>query len=401
MFLNGDVDYCDVPRINLPEMFTDAALKNPKAGIRCITPLPNLAVDALFYAFNISKASPYGTINDPGVFTEGGLPSDFFGNPTWGVNVRKAFSHMIDFNAYIQGNYLGEASVPATCIIPGLPYYDASVKGYTFDTAAATTLLKTVPGLWDTGFTIPLAYNDGNLGRQGLCNSLKAALEALNPKFHATITTLAWNVYGSQYRAHYLPAFTIGWQVDYPDPHDFVSPFYYSYGTYAKYQNYVSTAMDALIMEGIMTPEGPARQVVYTAIEKLVIEECPSVAIAQVIGRHFERDWITGWYYNIGYSGPYVYTTWKWYYVPSALFSSVSDTGYTSNIPVDANYDGVVNILDIAAVAGSFGTSYGPPIPARWVFRGDIDNNRIINILDIASVARYFTKTSPVWTHAT
>ena len=391
LFMNGDVDYCAVPRANMNEVLG-------KPGIRCMYPLPNLAVDAIFYEEKISKSSPYGTINDAGVFTEGGIPTDFFGNPTWGVYCRKAVSSVFDYKSYIQAAYLGEASTPATAVIPGLAYYDSSIKGYTYNTTFATEMFKKVPGLWDTGFTMPLAYNSGNIPRQTAANLIKAGVEALNPKFHVTVQVLSWGGYSANWRAGYLPAFLVGWLLDYPDPHDFTSPFYYSIGSaYAAPSHYSNPVMDALVLKGVATPDGPERAAIYTQIQQLAIDDCPNVPIAQAIGRHFERDWIVGWYYNLGYSGAFLYNVWKWYYVPQAGFGSVTDAGYSSNLPADVNYDGKVNIQDIAAVAGSFGASYGPPINARWTFRADIDNNRNINIVDITAVARQWQKTSAVW----
>jgi hypothetical protein len=69
----------------------------------------------------------------------------------------------------------------------------------------------------------------------------------------------------------------------------------------------------------------------------------------------------------------------------------------SSSLPVDVNYDGIVNIIDIAAVAKAFESEYGPPIDPRWNFRADIDNNRVVNIADIAAVAKHFWKTSTPW----
>jgi hypothetical protein len=57
--------------------------------------------------------------------------------------------------------------------------------------------------------------------------------------------------------------------------------------------------------------------------------------------------------------------------------------------PVDINGDGVVNIVDIALVAGAWGTVPGNP---RWDPRCDIDGNNAINIIDITMVARAYTR---------
>ena len=391
MFLAGDLDMCAVPR-----MYMDQVLGQP--GIRCVYPLPVIAVTSLFYTFDIDPETPYGKINDYGVFTEDGIPRDFFGNPDWGVYVRKAFSYAMDYDTLIATALAGEAIRPPTAIVSGLLGYDPTIEGYNYDLTEAENLLKMVPGLWDTGFTIAILYNEGNLLRQTAAELLKSAIESLNPKFHATVTAVPWGT-------AYLPAmirkqlscFIIGWLLDYPDPHNFAVPYYASYGTFSHWQGYSNPTMDELIDEGIKEADPEKRVEIYHAISELAIEDCPSVMLYQPTGRHFERDWVAGYYYSPIYPGIFAYNLWKWYYVPHALEDTTPDQPIATYVPCDINYDGTVNILDITLVAKSFGSSFGPPMHARWHFRADIDNNRVVNIIDIATVAKYYLKTSATW----
>mgnify|MGYP001149041463 CR=1 FL=1 len=76
-------------------------------------------------------------------------------------------------------------------------------------------------------------------------------------------------------------------------------------------------------------------------------------------------------------------------------------SGYTpEHLVTDLNFDGSVNILDIARVALAFGTiilednTYTYPWPELWDFRCDVDHNGKINILDIARVAVDYGKTT-------
>jgi peptide/nickel transport system substrate-binding protein len=387
-FLAGEVDYCAVPRQNMSEV-----LNQP--GIRCTYPLPSLAVDALFYNFDINPSSPYGPIFDYGVFGEDGIPRDFFSD----INVRKAFSHCIDFVTFITTVYQGEAMQPATAIIPGLPYYDASIPKYDYNLALATTLFQAAFGgnLWTTGFTIQLIWNQGNLARQTVTGLLAAALNSLNPKFNASSTPAPWASYMYARTHRQLSLFTSGWLADYPDAHNFAYGFYYSDGYYAWTQGYSSASMDALIEQGIATPDGPARNLIYKQIQQLVIDDCPSVALEQYFGRHFERDWVVGWYYNPNYCGNYAANVWKWYYTPQAQLSDYAIAPTCNYLSYDVNYDGKVNGRDIGACAKSFGAVFGPPMSPTWVYRCDLNNDRKIDIKDIAKVAQNYGKTSPVW----
>ncbi len=391
LFLSGDIDFCAVPRQYKETMFNET-------GVRCVSPLPSLAVDAFFFNFKINAVNPYGPIFPAGTFNETGIPSDFFGNPGWGVHVRKGFAYAIDYDTYIAQTYKGEATKPPTAILPILPYYDSTVKGYTFNLTRAAEEFKQVPGLWETGFTIQLPHNSGSLPLYYLQQQLKNAIENLNPKFHVTLVGIPWSDYLSARKNGQLTAYILGWLADYPDPHDFAVPFYCSHGDFSVFTNYSNPSMDALIDAGIKEADSNKRATIYRDIQALAIEDCPNVALDTAIGRHFERDWVAGWYYNPTYSGIYAYSLWKWYYVPHALLED-STQPTSSYLPADVNYDGDVNIIDLATVAMAFGSAYGPPTDPRWNFRADTNNDRTVNIIDIAIAAKQFGKTSTVWTH--
>jgi len=385
MFLNGELDFCAVPR-----QYMNVVLNQP--GIRCTYPLPQMSVYALFYNLNIDPSTPYGPIYDYGVLGENGIPRDFFND----INVRKAFSHSIDFANFIATAYQGEAIQPATAIIPGLPYYDPTVPKYDYNLTNATLHFQAAWGgqLWTTGFTVTLCYNQGNLARQTLCTMLKTAIESINPKFHAIVTSAPWFPYAPDYRQ--LTVFT-GGSAGYPDTHSFAYAFYDTYGNFASEASYSDPQMDALIEAGLMTPDGPARAQIYHDIQVRVIETCPSVALAQPFGRHFERDWVVGWYYNLFYPGNYVANLWKWYYTPHAQLDSYATAPTCNYLPYDVNYDGKVDIKDIGTCARSFGAIFGPPMSSTWVYRCDFINDRKIDMRDIGTVARNFGKTSAKW----
>jgi peptide/nickel transport system substrate-binding protein len=387
MFLNGGVDICDVPSANASEV-------QGQNGIRCIYPLPKLSVDGLFFNQDIRPTSPYGPIFDYGVLGEDGIPRDFFGNVSWGMHVRRAFAHCIDFDALIAHDFGGEAQRPATAIIPGLPYYDPSIPRYDFNLTEATQESQAVPGLWDTGFTIQLLYVEGNLRHQYLFTLIEQAVETLNPKFHVEVTSYPWD-WTDNYR--WRPVSWWGWLADYPDAHEFAYAFYYSQYAYrAGRVSYSDPVMDDLIERGIAAVDGPERAQIYHDIQQLVIDTCPSVALAQPAGRHFERTWVCGWYFNPNYPGVYAANLWKWFYTPHAQLDTV--TNATANLlPYDVNYDGKTNMFDIGAAAASFGAIYGPPISPRWMYRCDFNNDRKIDMRDIGGVAKNFGKTSGIW----
>ncbi len=388
MFLKGEIDFCAVPRQYIGQM-----LGQP--GVRCTYPLPSLACDAYSFQFNIPSTSPYGPILPPGTFNESGVPTDFFGNTAWGVHVRKAFASIVDYDLYIQSVFLGEAVHPATAIIPALPYYDPTVKGYSYNLSRAVEELKQVPGLWDTGFSLKILYNMGS--RTPVMPELIVnGINSLNPKFHVQAVGLDWASYLAASSARQLPVFAVGWLADYPDAHDFAYPYYYTSGNFAARAHYSNATMDALIDEGIRTPDGSERAAIYSQIQQLAIDDCPNIVTASAVGRHFERNWVCGWYYNPAYPGVYAANVWKWYYVPQAL-NETAIPPTSDCLPFDSNYDGKVNMYDIGAVAASFGAIMVRQCSSRWNFRCDLNDDRKINMQDIGMVARYFGKTAIAW----
>ena len=390
-FLNGEVDICAVPRQYMGQI-------QGQPGIRCTYPLPSLALDAYYFQFNINSTSPYGLILPPGTFNESGVPSDFFGNATYGAYIRKAFSHCIDFDQYIQTVFLGEAIQPATVILPSLPYYNGSIPKYTFDLAKATEYFQMLPDLWETGFTLQIIHSISSVGgRYVVAEMIAHNVNSLNPKFHCSAVGLDWASYLAASRAGQLPFFPVGWLADYPDPHNFAYPYYYSSGNFAARAHYSNPVMDALIDQGIRQSDYQERDLTYASIQQLAIDDCPNVPLASATGRHFEWTWVCGWYYNPIYPGVYAANLWKWYYTPYAQLDTV--TNATANLlPYDVNYDGKINMYDIGAAAICFGAAYGPPISPRWNFRCDFNNDRKIDMKDISGVAKNFGKTSSVWT---
>jgi peptide/nickel transport system substrate-binding protein len=334
-----------------------------------------------------------------GTFNESGVPSDFFGNASGGIHARKAFSYAIDYGTFITESYSGEASHPATAIIPLLPQCCPSIEGYSFNLTRAAEELHQIPGLWDTGFTIQFLYSSGSLpGRDKPYTQIANAINSLNPKFHCNALGVGFNQYLSAFNNKQLPVFMLGWAADYPDPHNFAYAFYHSHGNIASKQDYNNSAMDALIDLGIRQSDSQERRATYALIQQLVIDDCPSAALATPIIRHFEQTWVCGWYYNSIYPYcNYAANLWKWYYTPHAQQDTV--TNATANLlPYDVNYDGKVNMYDIGLTAASFGSIYGPPMSSRWVCRCDFNNDRKIDVKDVGRVATTFGKSSSVWT---
>ena len=421
-FKSGACDFAALPSLaNIGDIYTNgytgsyypypsSSTNLPDAGIRCYADLPELEVDALFFTMNISSATPYGVIDapvtglGPASFNSAGIPSNFFGNEPfgnpYGIDMRKAFAYSIDYATELSVAALGEGFTPATAIIPGLYGYNASIVGYNYNLTMATQYFNDWPGLTSNGFTITLCYNSGNGERQELCSLIQSAIQGISPNFHVNIVALDWDTYLTAAVTQQLSTYVIGWVADFPDTHDFALPFYHTGGAFASWQLYSNATMDALINQGITLPNGPARLAIYTEVAELAIADCPSATVITALGRHFEYDWVQGWYYNpVTMAGgeQYFAGEYKFYYVPESNNAAPSQP-FSEYLPADVNRDGTVNMKDIASIARAFGSTYTTPLPANWQYVDDLVNIRTINMKSIAFVARQFGVTSPIGT---
>ncbi|MEM0007989.1 MAG: ABC transporter substrate-binding protein [Candidatus Bathyarchaeia archaeon] len=380
-FLNGSID---IPGISATEFYQ-------KPGVRFMYPLPELAVEAIFYVFDVNPETPYGIIYPPGWWSEDGIPRDFFNYS----HIRKGFAYAFDYQRFLQQAYAGEAIAPPTAIVPCLPYY-APVQGYTYNLTKAIEEFQAA-SVWRTGFTITILYNTGNEPRRIAAEIIKENIEALNPKFHVNIVALPVPEYFRAIKNKWAPLFIFGYTFCYADPHDFASNFYHSKMGMAAYQGYCNPTMDELIEKGVKVKDGLERALIYLNIQLLAVEDCPSVPISQPLRRHWERDWVVDWYYNPVFRGIYAYNLWKWYYVPHALYDITPPQPICHYLPCDTNYDGKVDAKDIGVVGKAFGSTPCPNMHPRWCFRADVNNDRKVDAKDLGFVCKYFGKTSPPW----
>jgi len=167
-----------------------------------------------------------------------------------------------------------------------------------------------------------------------------------------------------------LPIVHLGWLADYPDPHNFLYPFMHSEGDFVRFQGYSNSTVDALIEDGLHTVDATERREIYYQLQQIYHDDCPSIPTVQPLGRHWERTWVQGWYYNPAYPGNYFYHLWK-----------------QAGLHSDLNHDGIVNIADLAIIAKAFASYPGHP---RWNQTADMDNNGVVNIIDVAKVAKEF-----------
>jgi len=287
MFLAGDADIIYVPHAYVQE------LEGVK-GINVAKNLPTLALSAAFFNFDIN---PEGNADiGSGKLDGEGIPPDFFADK----DVRLGFAYSFDWETYLRDVFNNEALKPVGPIPEGIAYRNPDQETYYFDPAKAKAHFKKAwdGKVWEKGFKFTLLYNSGNTQREIAARIFEENVEALNPKFQIEVRPVDWSAYLKELVNRRLTLFIIGWLADYADPHNFVHPFMHSQGDFSSFQSYSNPIVDELINRGIRTVDQEKRRSIYYQLQWIYHEDVPSVPLYQELVRHYERDWVHGWYYN-------------------------------------------------------------------------------------------------------
>jgi peptide/nickel transport system substrate-binding protein len=264
-------------------------------GLKIIDDLPMVEMNPVaFFTFQINPVA--NAFIGSGKFDGKGIPNDFFSDR----DVRKGFAYAFDYGGYIRDVSRGKG-VPATgCIPKSLPGHNPKQKTHALDLKKAKEhFQKAWEGkAWETGFEFTLAYNTGNIPRETLCQILKRHVESLNPKFKINVRPVEWPTFLDAYRGSKLPIFVIGWQADYPDPHNFAFPLMHSQGDYPGTQKYKNPKADKLIEAAITETDITKRKKLYAQLQEIEYEDVPHLLISESARYRTQRNWVQGWYHN-------------------------------------------------------------------------------------------------------
>jgi peptide/nickel transport system substrate-binding protein len=288
MLQAGDADtiYADRPLLsqvaNLP-------------GVKILDDLSTVQMDPIvFFTFKINTTA--NAFVGSGKLDGEGIPPDFFNDK----DVRKAFAYAFDYKGFIADVWRGKGSQAHGAIPKSLPGYNPNQKTYELDLKKAEEHFRKAFGgkLWDQGFHFTIAFNSGNLPRQTVCQIIKRNIESLNPKFKIDVRSVEWPTFLDASNASKLPLFVLGWNADYPDPHNFAFPILSSKGNYPMIQKFKNPEMDRLIEEGEGETNTVKRKAIYAKLQALEFEEVPNLVIVDTVLYRTQREWVKGWYNN-------------------------------------------------------------------------------------------------------
>jgi peptide/nickel transport system substrate-binding protein len=284
--LNGDADYVEVPRQYIGEL-------EDVEDLTKYQDLPELANICMFYTWHMTEDSPY---LGSGQLDGNGIPVDFFSDE----DVRLGMAYAMDYDTFITDAYLSEAGRRGGPIVDGVLGFDPDNPMYEQDLALAEQHLRDAwdGELWENGCKFTIFYNVGNEQRKVASEILAETLTNLNNKFQISVQPVQWATFVNGFIGHLYPIFVMGWQCDYPDPDNFITPFMASEGDFAWSQVYGSPEIDALIEEARYESDPVARAAVYDELEQIYYEDVPGIMLCQPLGRRFFTKYIHDFYFN-------------------------------------------------------------------------------------------------------
>jgi peptide/nickel transport system substrate-binding protein len=281
-------------------------------GIKLVDDQPIVELNPIVYFTFKLNASGNPNIGS-GKLDGAGIPPDFFTDK----DARLGFAYAMDYAGYIRDVKRGKGTQATGCIPVTLPGHNSKQPTYKLDLDKAKAHFQKAWGgkAWSSGFRLTILHNEGNVERQSIAQMLKRNVEGLNPKFQIDVRAVQWSQFLDGYKASKLPVFMLGWQADYPDPHNMAFPAMHSRGDYPHAQGYANPKADALIDKALDETDLEKRKKLYYELQAIEYEDAPHVVIDDAVRYRTQRDWVQGWVANPIFPdapyGSYFYPMWK------------------------------------------------------------------------------------------
>jgi peptide/nickel transport system substrate-binding protein len=360
MLLNGQADLAYVPSQYANELaphvwgrydgYEDRTptIVHPTGTLRLFSDLPSIAMTPAQFNYQIvTDTNPY---IGSGALDGAGIPGNFFSDE----HVRKAFNHAMDWGTLISDTLNGDAIRSRGPIPKGMLGYDDTQPVYVYSPTLAMQEFQQAWGgqVWSQGFSMTLAYNEGNDTRQAIAEILAQNLNAITDSFNVSVVGMPWEELLAARRAGQLPIYVGGWLEDYHHPYNWVHTFLHSQGAYGQVQNFPSAMaaqFDAKIEACALLTDLAAAQTCYEELQNMSYEQAAAMWGYQGIANEYVRTEVRGYYYNPATSSyPYYYALSKG--APPALGTASATVNSTLNF---TGTQGTTTTVDVPAGAVS------------------------------------------------
>ncbi|HET8872814.1 MAG TPA: ABC transporter substrate-binding protein [Gaiellaceae bacterium] len=208
--------------------------------------------------------------------------------------VRKAMAYVVDRQAIADNVYNGTVQPLYSMVPQGIAgHIDAfkTMYGATPNKAKATALLKAAgvktpvqAEIWWT----PSHYGDSSADEYA---EIKRALDG-SGLFKVQLKSTEWDQYSEAYAEDQYPIFQLGWFPDYPDPDNYLVPFY-STDNFLK-NHYSNKRVDALLTHQKASTDQAKREDDFRQVQTIAAQDVPIIPLWQGKQVAAVRDGITG-----------------------------------------------------------------------------------------------------------
>jgi peptide/nickel transport system substrate-binding protein len=276
---------------------------NGDGTLRSFKNLPTQGSQDGFFTFDIADDSIY---IGSGALDGAGIPTDFFTD----THVRKAFNYCFDWDEYIAQAYGGEAEQRRGPIPRGVMGYTTTQEVYTHSLTLCEDEFEQAWGgeVWSNGFSMTIAYNEGNFQRQAAAEVIKENVESITDSFHIEVVALDyWEEYQPAMANRELPMHISGWGQDYNHPSNWVHPYMHSEGVFSSRQSFPQDMQDEFDdkIEECLGLVGSEAHECYQDLQDMAHDYAIDIFMVQPLSRHYERLEVDGYYNNPAYMGPY------------------------------------------------------------------------------------------------
>jgi peptide/nickel transport system substrate-binding protein len=209
--------------------------------------------------------------------------------------VRKAAAYVIDRQAIVDNVYDGTVEALYSMVPRGIAGHTDNFKtlyGETPDKAKAQAALQQAgvqtPVQAEIWYT-PTHYGDLSADEYA---EIKRSLEE-SGLFRVQLKSTEWQQYSEAYAKDQYPVFQLGWFPDFPDPDNYLSPFYHSENNFIKH-HYANEEVDKLLTDQKASNDQAARKTMHERIQQIVAQDAPIIPLWQAKQVAAVRDGITG-----------------------------------------------------------------------------------------------------------
>jgi peptide/nickel transport system substrate-binding protein len=214
--------------------------------------------------------------------------------PGKNVAVRQAAAYLIDRQAIVDNVYNGTVEPLYSMVPRGIAGHTDAFRtkyGEMPDKAKAEQVLQQAgvqtpvkAEIWWT----PTHYGDSSADEYA---EIKRALDE-SGLFQVTLKSTEWDQYSEAYAEDRYAVFQLGWFPDYPDPDNYLSPFYHT-DNFLK-NHYSNKEVDDLLAKQKASTDQAEREQHFQRIQEIAAEEVPIIPIWQGKQVAAVREGVTG-----------------------------------------------------------------------------------------------------------